>query len=38
MEIASPLSMVFNVSLSTGTFSEILKIAKIVPTYKSDDS
>ena len=37
MEIASPLSMVFNVSLSTGTFPGKLKIAKIFPIYKSDD-
>ena len=37
MEISSSLSMVFNVSLSTGTFPDKLKITKIVPIYKSDD-
>ena len=37
MEIASLLSMVFNVSLSTGTFPDKLQIAKTVLIYKSDD-
>ena len=37
IEIASPLSMAFNASLSTETFPDKLKIAKIVPIYKSDD-
>ena len=37
MEIASPLSMVLNVSLATETFPDKLRIEKIVPMYKYDD-
>ena len=35
-EIASPLSMIFNTSLSTGIVPDDLKIAKVVPIYKKD--
>ena len=36
MEIASPLYII-NGLFTTGTFPDKLKIAKIVPIYKSDD-
>lgn len=35
--IASPLSHIFNLSLSSGIFPDLLKIAKIIPIYKKDD-
>ena len=36
-EIVNPLTLIFNVSLSTGVVPDILKIAKVVPIHKSDD-
>ena len=36
-EIASPLTMIFNTSLSTGIVPDDLKIAKFVPIYKKDN-
>ena len=36
-EIASPLTMIFNTSLSTGIVPDDLKIAKVVPIYKKDN-
>jgi hypothetical protein len=36
-EIKFPLAFIFNLSLSTGQFPDQLKIAKIVPIFKSDD-
>ena len=35
--IAQPLATVFNISLANGFFPEKLKIAKIIPIYKSED-
>ena len=35
--IAQPLATVFNISLGNGLFLDKLKIAKIIPTYKSED-
>ena len=35
--IAQPLANIFNMSLSTGTFPDALKIAKVVPVFKSED-
>ena len=37
-EIVKPLTMIFNVSISTGVVPEKLKIAKVVPIYKKDDA
>ena len=37
-EIVKPLTMIFNLSISTGIVSEMLKIAKVVPIYKKDDA
>ena len=34
--IAQLLATVFNISLSNGLFPDKLKIAKIIPTYKSE--
>ena len=36
-EIAYPLMLIFNVSLSTGVVPDELKIAKVVPIYKKDN-
>ena len=36
-EIVNPLTLIFNVSLSTGVVPDILKIARVVPIHKSDD-
>ena len=36
-EIAKPLSLVFNNSLLNGQFPDKMKIARVVPIYKSDD-
>ena len=35
--ISGTLSHIFNISLSCGTFPDRLKIAKVIPVYKSDD-
>ena len=35
--IAQPLANIFNMSLSTGIFPDALKIARVVPIFKSDD-
>ena len=35
-EIAFPLSLVFNMSLSTGSVPDDFKVAKVVPIYKKD--
>ncbi|CAH2109339.1 unnamed protein product [Euphydryas editha] len=35
-ELAVPLSLIFNLSLSTGIFPEKWKLAKVVPIHKSD--
>ena len=37
-EIVKPLTMIFNLSISTGIVPEMLKIAKVVPIYKKDDA
>ena len=37
-EISKPLAIIINQSLETGIFPEMLKIAKIKPLYKKDDS
>ena len=36
-EIVKPLSMIFNLSISTGIIPEKLKIAKVIPIYKKQD-
>ena len=36
-ELAKPLTMIFNQSIIDGIVPDDLKIAKIVPIYKSDD-
>lgn len=36
-QLAGPLSMVFNKSIEEGIVPDDLKIAKIIPVYKSDD-
>jgi hypothetical protein len=36
-EIVLPLTSIFNKSLQSGQFPDKLKIAKIVPIYKSED-
>jgi len=36
--LASPLVHICNLSLSTGIFPDSLKIAKVIPIYKKDDS
>ena len=36
-EIAKPLSIIFNASLSSGIFPDELKVAKVVPIYKKDN-
>jgi len=35
--ISNPLSEVFNISLSVGEFPDKLKLAKVIPVYKTDD-
>ena len=35
--ITKPLCKMFNISFSTGEFSDKLKIAKVSPNFKSDD-
>jgi len=37
-EIAKPLAMIFNLSISTGIVPENLKKAKVIPIYKKEDS
>jgi hypothetical protein len=36
-ELSAPLSTICNISLQNGQFPDKLKIAKIIPIYKSDD-
>ena len=36
--ITLPLTHIFNLSLSTGRFPNSLKLAKVIPVYKKDDS
>lgn len=36
-ELAAPLSAIFNLSFTTGIFPDQLKVARVVPIYKSDD-
>jgi len=36
-DIAEPLTVMFNYSFVTGTFPDMLKIAKVCPVYKCDD-
>ena len=36
-EILSPLTYVLNLSISNGIFTDILKIANVIPLYKKDD-
>ena len=36
-EIIKPLTMIFNLSLSTGLFPDKLKITKVIPIFKKDD-
>jgi len=33
----NPLSKVFNISLSVGEFPDKLKLAKVIPVYKTDN-
>ena len=35
--LSSPLSKIYNLSLSMGEFPDNLKIAKVIPVYKTDD-
>lgn len=35
-ELANPLATLFNLSLSTGVFPDMLKIANVIPVYKKD--
>jgi hypothetical protein len=35
--IAQPLSFVINLSLNSGQFPDLLKVAKVIPVYKADD-
>ena len=37
-EIAKPLNMIFNLSISTGIVPDKLKIAKVIPLYKKEDA
>ena len=37
-EIIKPLTQIFNLSLSSGIVPEKLKVAKVIPIYKKDDS
>ena len=36
-DIARPLTLIINQSLSTGVFPDKLKTAKVIPLYKKDD-
>jgi len=35
--VLQPLLFMYNMSFSTGVFPDILKIAKVLPSYKKDD-
>ena len=35
-DISSQLADIFNISFSTGVFTTMLKVAKVVPVYKKD--
>ncbi len=37
MEIAHPLSHIFNISLSTGQFPQLLKQCRVIPIFKAGD-
>ena len=37
-QIVKPLTMIFNLSISTGIVPEMLKIAKVVPIHKKDEA
>jgi len=37
-EIALPLTMIFNLSFTSGTVPNNLKVAKVIPIYKKDDA
>ena len=37
-EIVKPLTQIFNLSISTGSVPEKLKIAKVIPIYKKQDA
>jgi hypothetical protein len=37
-EIIQPLTMIFNLSFTTGVVPDKLKIAKVIPIYKKDDA
>ena len=37
-EIAKPLTMIFNLSLTTGIVPQSCKIAKVIPIYKKEDA
>ena len=37
-EIKHPLTFLFDLSISSWTFPDILKVAKIVPIFKTDDN
>ena len=36
--IKGPMCVIFNTSIETGTFPELMKVAKVVPLFKSGDS
>ena len=36
-EISKPLTDIINLSFSTGTFPDTMKIPKIIPVFKKDD-
>ena len=36
-QLARPLSIIFNKSIENGTVPDELKVAKIIPIYKSED-
>ena len=37
-ELSKPISLIINLSFSTGTFPDILKLAKVIPFFKKEDS